>query len=330
MQKKSVSTFSKFVSVMLSTMMLVGVLILTPVKAAPLNGWIRTSTTTKFYVNGVMKTSWVSTGGKKYFFDNKTGNMLTGWITTGGKRFYLSKPSGYMVLGWAKIGVKTYYLTESGMLVNTVTPNEYNVNAAGEWDGKPKPVIFTFESMRTKLFAAGLGKNLHEKRYFIGQGTYSIVLNYNASPTAPIGTADVFYIRDRMDIAKIPNIDFYLVTDINNTKDPAKLENISSVHTKLYEIILPGQSERFKEELKNVKLRLLKSSKGEATFPTVLFFGGRRIFVTPSRENVTYITFSAIGDASNIWTQLAAITEQNRLQLTSAELKAIMPELKNY
>lgn len=93
----------------------------------PSNGWAQLTW------NGV--TSW-------YYF-NAEGYMVTGWITDGGLRYYLHPVSdgtmGHMYTGWHLIDGKYYYFSEVSdgtkghLLVNTTTPDGYQVGADGVW-----------------------------------------------------------------------------------------------------------------------------------------------------------------------------------------------------
>ncbi len=59
--------------------------------------------------------------------------MQTGWVNDGGTWYYMN-PSGAMATGWIKDGGKDYYLSSSGaMLVNTTTPDGYQVDQSGAW-----------------------------------------------------------------------------------------------------------------------------------------------------------------------------------------------------
>ena len=82
------------------------------------------------------KTSW-------YYFD-AGGYMTSGWLTDAdGNRYFLhDKPDGtqgYMYTGWHEIDGKWYYFSEAeggplgSLLVNTTTPDGYQVGADGAW-----------------------------------------------------------------------------------------------------------------------------------------------------------------------------------------------------
>ncbi len=93
----------------------------------PVNGWAQ--------LEWDGRTDW-------YYFDEK-GYMKTGWITDGGLKYYLHPLSdgrqGYMYTGWNMIDGIWYYFsgisdgTKGHLLTDTVTPDGYSVDGAGQW-----------------------------------------------------------------------------------------------------------------------------------------------------------------------------------------------------
>lgn len=85
--------------------------------------------------NGDMKTSWLQTAdGKWYYLNPKNGDMAEGWQLVNGKWYYLNPKSGEMATGWKNIGGKWYFLSKSGeCLLNTITPDGYQVDQNGAW-----------------------------------------------------------------------------------------------------------------------------------------------------------------------------------------------------
>lgn len=100
------------------------------------------------------KNEWVMIKDKWYHFD-EVGYMETGWIDLNGIKYYLN-PDGAMVSNdwsfqsnkwyyfdtsgvmqtnrWVQWKEKWYYVTTDGsMLLNTITPDGYNVNSDGVW-----------------------------------------------------------------------------------------------------------------------------------------------------------------------------------------------------
>ena len=86
-------------------------------------------------VNGDMKTNWLHTAdGKWYYLDPKNGDMAEGWKLVNSKWYYFNPKSGDMASGWQKISGKWYFLTKEGdCLLNTVTPDGYQVDKDGAW-----------------------------------------------------------------------------------------------------------------------------------------------------------------------------------------------------
>lgn len=126
----------KFTSILLSALIVIGSTgyIQNAVKAAGVNGWVKTGTTWNYFINGSLKTGWQLDGGKWYYL-NSDGSMATDWKLINGYWYYLNAGGDMSASKW----VGNYYLGADGaMLVSTVTPDGYYVGAGGAWDGKPK------------------------------------------------------------------------------------------------------------------------------------------------------------------------------------------------
>ncbi len=82
----------------------------------------------------LMKTGWhveTEVGVKEYYLDSN-GAMLVGWFFLDGAWYY-TDTSGEICHGWKLIDGKWYYLgTDGKLLVNTVTPDGFQVNENGE------------------------------------------------------------------------------------------------------------------------------------------------------------------------------------------------------
>ena len=66
--------------------------------------------------DGVMRTGWVSSGGKKYYM-TADGSMRTrpGWMKTGGKLYFLES-GGAVHTGWLRRGGKSYFMDKDGVI----------------------------------------------------------------------------------------------------------------------------------------------------------------------------------------------------------------------
>ncbi|MBQ9326145.1 MAG: hypothetical protein IJ246_10250 [Clostridia bacterium] len=96
-----------------------------------------------------LTSSWVKNSKHWYYMDD-TGCMVTGFADLDGSTYYFDA-SGCMVTGWKQIEDGWYYFSSSGamirdgwmkdyyfghdgkMLVNTVTPDGYQVDSSGKW-----------------------------------------------------------------------------------------------------------------------------------------------------------------------------------------------------
>ena len=82
-------------------------------------------------------------GQMTWYYFNAEGYMHTGWLLDGGKWYFLHNVSdgtmGRMLTGWQQIEGKWYYFNpnvggpQGSLLVNTVTPDGYTVDANGVW-----------------------------------------------------------------------------------------------------------------------------------------------------------------------------------------------------
>ena len=74
---------------------------------------------------------------RTYYIDGE-GNMVTGWVkTTDNKTYFFENAKtadeGKMIVGWKQIQSYWYYFTADGsMLVNSVTPDGYQVAEDGK------------------------------------------------------------------------------------------------------------------------------------------------------------------------------------------------------
>ena len=84
-------------------------------KVSVKNGWVKSGSTFKYYVNGKYRKNGIFTiDGVNYAFDSK-GKMQTGWVTFSKKKYYASKNQGAkgkgaILTGYRKIGNSYYYL----------------------------------------------------------------------------------------------------------------------------------------------------------------------------------------------------------------------------
>ncbi len=82
-------------------------------------------------------------GVKNWYYFDAEGYMVTGWHQDGGNMYYLHPTAdgtrGYMYTGWKQIDNNWYYFNPmaggpmGALLVNTTTPDGYQVDANGAW-----------------------------------------------------------------------------------------------------------------------------------------------------------------------------------------------------
>ena len=111
------------------------------VKEADAGTWLKTEEGTWSLVKkeGTLAArEWGFVNGIWYYFD-QNGYMTTGWLKTpDGKWYYLHPSYGGMATGWILTDEKWYYLNpEKGdCLIDTVTPDGYQVDHSGAWTGR--------------------------------------------------------------------------------------------------------------------------------------------------------------------------------------------------
>ncbi len=121
-------------------------------------GWVKTDGKWYFYdSNGVLKKGWLKDGGKWYFL-RSNGVMATGWVKSGGKWYYLSS-SGAMLTGWQKIGGAWYFLNKSSGAMVTGWLKD-----GGKWyyldtNGKMRTANLTYKGKVYKFNKSGVCLN---------------------------------------------------------------------------------------------------------------------------------------------------------------------------
>lgn len=101
----------------------------------PKNEWILNNNIWYFFdETGYMKTNWVEWNGVKYFLNPDGAMVSNDWTFQNGKWYYLNDTGAMQSNNWVKWKDQWYYLTADGtMAVDTVTPDNYRVNANGAW-----------------------------------------------------------------------------------------------------------------------------------------------------------------------------------------------------
>lgn len=99
----------------------------------PKEEWVKVNAIWYYFgQTGYMATGWSQVNGVWYFMD-QSGAMKTDWILTDGKWYFMNL-DGCMAVGWINVHDKWYYLSQTGeCLMNTVTPDGYQVDENGVW-----------------------------------------------------------------------------------------------------------------------------------------------------------------------------------------------------
>ena len=112
--------------------------------------------------NGAKAVGWTKTPSGWYYLDS-TGLMKTGWLQdVDGKWYFLDTAKGIqegkMLTGWNWIDGYCYYfdIQSGALLVNTITPDGYKVNADGKWEKDGKVM---FSQGKGHLSASGIVGN---------------------------------------------------------------------------------------------------------------------------------------------------------------------------
>ncbi|MDR3597434.1 GH25 family lysozyme [Clostridium sp.] len=121
------------------------------------NGWEKIAGKWYFFdAEGWMVYDWKKDGNYWYFLGNANdGSMKTGWVLTGSKWYYFNE-NGAMQIGWQKIDGKWYYFESSGaMKTGWISDNgkDYCLYSSGEMIANSVEYGYRFDSngVATKL-----------------------------------------------------------------------------------------------------------------------------------------------------------------------------------
>ena len=103
-------------------------------------GWYSEGVDDWYYMdnNGIMKTGWYEKYHLHEISDGMLGHMDYGWFFDGQSWYFLNTVHngefGAYQIGWQWIDGYCYYFDEQGkLLINTITPDGYQVNGEGRW-----------------------------------------------------------------------------------------------------------------------------------------------------------------------------------------------------
>lgn len=191
------------------------------------------------------------------------------------------------------------------------------------------PLVYTYESVYANILKANVGPNVIANviTYEDNVVRKQIIYNFKGSDIDTSTTA--FRIHSAKGI--LPNMDMKIISYARGNADVKKMANLDKAYNVLDEAMFPKQGKIFDTMISKVKLRVIKKGYNqEVDLPTVLFLGGRRVFVTPRQMHFSVVYVSAINDKTDIWKELESVVYLKNMNFTRAELKKHMPELKNY
>lgn len=188
------------------------------------------------------------------------------------------------------------------------------------------------------MLAAGVTPQFYPVTKILPDLTYTTGLDY-ATPDLIWDVFDVHSIRN----AKQPTMDFKIemrsMGGFPIIEPPSVWQDMYNAYDVVYTSISPTGHAALREAISNTEIREVQFNDRTSFFPTVLFIDNRRIFVTKYKVaiagNGSYtlyynVSFSAIGDTSNIWEELNQFTNHNEMHYTHKQFKEVMPELASY
>jgi len=193
------------------------------------------------------------------------------------------------------------------------------------------PLVYTWATVRSKMLNANIGPNFREMTDLGSNGKPFVRLDYNYIPNYDNGNnlySNVFNIMSLKGI--VPNMDIGMGIFGNNSADPKVTANVRLALATFCEALFPKQGKVFDALTDKVTVRSAIVGKYSVDLPTVFFFGGRRIFITPHSMGYMTIDISAINDKTDIWKEVYQGLDIKQLASDKATLKKYMPELKNY
>lgn len=252
----------------------------------------------------------------------------------------LAPQDGYKIGESYTLNIDTKVHSKSGKNIKEATAlHFYAAYNLGNQEITQNGVTYTWQGVKSRMLNAGLGSDLFAKSFGdlymdVFKEVDPVYLTYNSTQYKQNDDYDAFTMNS-IKRDDLPYMDFgllmgaydgdYCAKIVPNFQ--SKLENAENV---ICESIFPGRGAEFYPVTDNVTLRTAIKGNIAIDLPTVYFFGGRRIFVTPHRMGFTTMEFSGINDNSNIWSEIYTLEQFTSSEFSVDELKKYMPELKNY
>lgn len=105
-----------------------------------------------FATNGVLKTDWRTVFGKRYYYDQQTGNIQLGWLDYMDKKYYVTLSEGKLVNQHRTIDGKRYWFNGYGVATESNCVNYPDANRDGMVTATDASTVLQFSS------ACGVGE----------------------------------------------------------------------------------------------------------------------------------------------------------------------------
>jgi hypothetical protein len=198
--------------------------------------------------------------------------------------------------------------------------------------------VYTWDDVYAKLKQAGVKPQFYPETFLLADGTYTEGIDYETEDHV-FNVIDIHNLRS----TRMPYMDMRIILQRNadalTPQSSESLYNSANAVGTIFEAIFPGYSRELREKILQVDYRIIRTEDRMGyRLPTVIFFGGRRIFVHKIVDDMYEIDISAVGDNSDIWEEVTSeyngtsvgVFEPYNPGFTREQIKAYMPELADY
>lgn len=110
-----------------------------------------------FAANGVLKTDWRTVFGKRYYYDQQTGNIQLGWVDYMDKKYYVTLSEGKLVNQHRTIDGKRYWFDSYGVATESNCINYPDADGDGAVTATDASTVLQFSS------ACGVGEYTNDE-----------------------------------------------------------------------------------------------------------------------------------------------------------------------